>query len=397
MPAKKPAPKPKQRKSKKTPRAKRSSKPVALLPSVAASLRQPATPKTLNAKRNRWLRNIVIGAYILFASLFAIGLTIDTSALIGFSRPLSESPIKQSHTYERFRQLSHAVTEFEHHQTAAQAQIIPNDNLEQALSAIQVDIQVGRNRQARTEMDALQRQLDDANNRLAELGQPINPAANISLTIPILMYHDTPADFDAQLSTIQNRGYTTIKPSQLAAALEGRGTLPSKPVLITFDDGFSNQVSAFESLRRRNMLATYYIITSGERSRWCVGASRRYQDPLQPPGGCGDSYMNWNEIKRLDASGIITIGAHTVDHANLASLSPADQEYEIVRSKTEIESRLGHPIRDFAYPYGAFTSATVEMVRRAGFETAVTTIPGVIQTSDTRYTLRRIRDTSQLP
>jgi len=211
------------------------------------------------------------------------------------------------------------------------------------------------------------------------------------------VYHQTPADFSAQLDFLEQHGYHTVTMAQLAAALHGQDGLPPKPVVITFDDGFADQMTAFAQLQHHHMVATYYIIDGGPGSRWCIGASRRYNDPAQPAGGCGDAYLNWDQVRQLDRSGIITIGAHTIDHDNLASDSPDQQTYEIAQGKHLLEAQLGHKVADFAYPYGSFDATTLQIVQQAGFATAVTTTPGTSQSLATIYTLRRVRDPRMLP
>ncbi len=91
------------------------------------------------------------------------------------------------------------------------------------------------------------------------------------------------------------------------------------------------------------------------------------------------------------------IAAHTVDHSNLPTLSPAQQQFEISQSKTEIEQQLGHSIHHFAYPYGSYNVETINLVQQAGFSTAVTTLPGILQTNSLLYTLHRTRSVSTLP
>jgi len=163
------------------------------------------------------------------------------------------------------------------------------------------------------------------------------------------------------------------------------------------DDGFADQMNAFALLQTYQMKATFYIIDGGPDSQWCIGANRRYNDPSQPSTGCGDAYLDWDQIRQLDTSGLITIGSHTIDHPNLASETPDQQRSEIIGGKTELEQELGHPVRDFAYPYGSYDSTTIAIVKEAGFATAVTTAPGTLQSINNRYTLTRIRATYDLP
>jgi peptidoglycan/xylan/chitin deacetylase (PgdA/CDA1 family) len=221
--------------------------------------------------------------------------------------------------------------------------------------------------------------------------------ATSAMDLPIVYYHYTPPDFDAQMQYIMAHGFSVIDMDTAIAGLEGRTVLPAKPLVITFDDGFANQMDAFAILQKYQFKATFYVMNGGERSLWCVGASRRYHDPAQPAEGCGDAYLSWDQIRMLDHSGLITIGGHTLDHFNLAELSEADQRTEIADSKRGIEHELGHPIKHFAYPYGGYTQKTIDITREAGYMTAVTTIISPEQPEGARYTLRRIHDVYALP
>ncbi|MBW3538333.1 polysaccharide deacetylase family protein [Candidatus Parcubacteria bacterium] len=211
------------------------------------------------------------------------------------------------------------------------------------------------------------------------------------VTAPILMYHYPPADFENQLKTLTAKGYSAIDLDQLTLALKYGSPLPPKPVIITFDDGFSNQMLAFDLLVKYQMKATFYIVTGGAASRYCIGANR------QPGRPCGDAYLNWDEIRRLDASGLVTIGAHTVDHLALVSQTPAGRQHQIAGSKAEIEARLGHPIRHFAYPGGSFNAEVAAAVQAAGFATATTTRPGMAHPAGKLYELQRVRSAYTLP
>jgi peptidoglycan/xylan/chitin deacetylase (PgdA/CDA1 family) len=81
-------------------------------------------------------------------------------------------------------------------------------------------------------------------------------------------------------------------------------------------------------------------------------------------------FMNWDQIRELHAMGH-TIGAHTVSHPVMASLSPEEQRMELVRSRRTIEEHLGVPVQLFAYPFGkrrmTFSDVTQRLVAEAGF------------------------------
>lgn len=213
---------------------------------------------------------------------------------------------------------------------------------------------------------------------------------NIELSLPILMYHKTPADFEVQIQELQAKGYTAVTMRQASRILRSIEAPPAKPIVITFDDGFSDQLSAFEILKRFGMPATFYIMPGGELSQWCVGAERHNQN-------CGDSYLNWDEIKMLSDSGLVEIGSHTIDHAQLNTLDSNIKREQITNSKAMIEQKIGKEVVSFAYPYGAFDGETIELARVAGYTSAVSTIGGVNQSTNILFELRRVRNTYDLP
>lgn len=102
----------------------------------------------------------------------------------------------------------------------------------------------------------------------------------------------------------------------------------------------------------------------------------RSQIGLQPSMREGKRTLDAVGVRRLVADGLVEIGAHTVNHAWLASLSPAEQRAEIAESKRLLEGILGSKVTSFSYPYGSpdsFSAETERIVRDAGFLGAVTT------------------------
>jgi peptidoglycan/xylan/chitin deacetylase (PgdA/CDA1 family) len=79
------------------------------------------------------------------------------------------------------------------------------------------------------------------------------------------------------------------------------------------------------------------------------------------------------ELRQMIVDGVFEIAAHTVNHPALSTLSPVAQAREIQTGKEWIESRTGKAVMDFAYPYGDYSSDTVEITRRLGFRTGFTT------------------------
>jgi peptidoglycan/xylan/chitin deacetylase (PgdA/CDA1 family) len=98
--------------------------------------------------------------------------------------------------------------------------------------------------------------------------------------------------------------------------------------------------------------------------------------PTAAPAGFRS--MSWSELRSLAAEGF-DIGAHTRSHPILSRIDPAHLRDEIHGCKEEIEGNLGRPVRYFAYPNGRredYTREAVSTVARAGYEAAVTAVPG---------------------
>lgn len=216
------------------------------------------------------------------------------------------------------------------------------------------------------------------------------PNTNIELSLPILMYHKTPPDFESQLQALQAKGYQAITMRTASRILRGIEPSPAKPVVITFDDGFSDQLVAYDLLQKYSMQATFYIMPGGELSEWCVGADRHNLE-------CGDSYLNWAEIIMLSNSGLIEIGSHTLDHEQLNTLDSDSKRNQIQKSKHIIEQKIGKQVVSFAYPYGAFDSETIQLAREAGYTSAVSTIGGINQSTNLLFELQRVRNAYDLP
>lgn len=91
--------------------------------------------------------------------------------------------------------------------------------------------------------------------------------------------------------------------------------------------------------------------------------------------------MSWDELKTFSADPLVSIGAHTVSHCNLARETETGALREMRDSRAQIEDHLQKPARHFAYPYGDKAAAAARefaMARELGFATAVTTRPGMI-------------------
>ncbi|WP_407178121.1 polysaccharide deacetylase family protein [Bradyrhizobium sp. STM 3562] len=96
---------------------------------------------------------------------------------------------------------------------------------------------------------------------------------------------------------------------------------------------------------------------------------------------CRDLCMSWDELRQLAQDPLVTIGAHSITHCNLAKQSETVAGYELSASRARIESALARPVLHLAYPYGDKIAAGARefaLARAAGYRTAVTTRPGMI-------------------
>jgi len=208
------------------------------------------------------------------------------------------------------------------------------------------------------------------------------------IRIPILLYHYveyvkdqgdtirkslniTPYTFEEEIKTLIDAGYTFITVSDLADALDDRKTLPVKSVVLTFDDGYRDfYTDVFPILKKYQVKAIAYIVPNF----------------LNKPNN-----MDLWQLKEITQSGLVEIGAHTMGHAYLSGLSLHTVKYEVEESKKYLEENLGIRVVSFAYPYGAFDNTAIDVVKKAGFTSAVTTINGIFAQDINRFFLYRIR------
>jgi peptidoglycan/xylan/chitin deacetylase (PgdA/CDA1 family) len=91
--------------------------------------------------------------------------------------------------------------------------------------------------------------------------------------------------------------------------------------------------------------------------------------------------LRWEQVTELAKEPLVTIGAHTVNHYALKELPEDRAVYEVTESKKKIEAHIGKEVDHFAYPYGGpghMGAKDLDIMKKYGFKTAVTTIPGNI-------------------
>src|SRR3989454_1380538 len=205
--------------------------------------------------------------------------------------------------------------------------------------------------------------------------------------VPILLYHyirvnpnprdrvgfglsTPPAMFRAEMQYLADHAFHVVSLHQAVVAIRNHTTLPSRPVVLTFDDGYSDfYTAALPVMVSHGFTATDFVITGR----------------MGLPG-----FMTPSQVVAADGLGF-DVGAHTVDHVALAAISPARATWEMRQSQLTLEKLLGHPVLDFAYPYGSFDAYLMALAARLGFETAVSTLHGTIHSAAQLMDLSRVR------
>ncbi len=206
--------------------------------------------------------------------------------------------------------------------------------------------------------------------------------------IDILMYHSiavatgptsiAPEVFRAQMAAIAEAGVPVITLDDLLAARKGRA-LPPYSVILTFDDGYQDFAeAAWPVMQPLGFRPMVYLPTAhiGRMDGWTVDP--KAQRPI----------MGWPLIRSLAEQGV-QFGSHSVSHRDLDSLDPEVLEAELIRSRSEIEKRLGRPVPHFAPPYGVANAATRRAIA-AHYKTSVGTILNRAGVDDDLFNLPRL-------
>lgn len=178
-----------------------------------------------------------------------------------------------------------------------------------------------------------------------------------------------PNQFDAELRYLARAHYHTVTAAQLVRFLRFGGRLPSRPVVLSFDDGYTDMwLFAYSMLRRHHMVATFFIVPG-------------FLDKLR--------YLSWSQVRGMAAHSM-DIEAHTMTHPDLTIVPQAQMRGEVSQSRRELERRLHRSVQAFAYPYGSYNSAVLAAVSKAGYWGAFTTHQGWWARRSQLFTLPRV-------
>jgi peptidoglycan/xylan/chitin deacetylase (PgdA/CDA1 family) len=178
------------------------------------------------------------------------------------------------------------------------------------------------------------------------------------------------AQFREQIKSLADSGYHTITPDEYYAYLTTGAPLPSKPVMITFDDTDEEQytIGATE-LNKYGFKGVFFVMT--------ISIGRPH-------------YMSSEQIKDLSDHGHV-IAAHTWDHHSMKDLhTDKDYSVQLTTSKQKLESIIGKHVDYFAYPFGVWDEKTIPQLKSRGYKAAFQLAQTKRDSLNPLYTIRRM-------
>ncbi|MCL5038358.1 MAG: polysaccharide deacetylase family protein [Firmicutes bacterium] len=239
--------------------------------------------------------------------------------------------------------------------------------------------------------------------------------------VPVLVYHAViptslgplPEDgytmsqerFAEQMRYLWSHGYHAISLPQLKDYLLKRSPLPSKPVVITFDDGYENNyLYAFPILRQYGFKATINIIVGR------IGSQAGKDSAIL-------AFLNWDQLREMAQSGLVDVQSHTYNSHDPVAIDAlgnpgypllgpvylwgaarleTEDEYQkrvlqdLRLARATIEREIGRPCITFTYPYGRETPLLRRLVRQAGYTLALTSHRGLNYYPSDPMSIKRI-------
>lgn len=210
-------------------------------------------------------------------------------------------------------------------------------------------------------------------------------------SVPILMYHHLAQTgegqdiisvrrFEEHMAALCDAGYQTVTFEDLRAYVEQGTSLPEKPVLITFDDGYeSNYTLAYPVLQKYGMRATIFVI----------GVSLG-KETYKDTGHAMTPHFSLEQAQEMMASGLISIQSHGYDMHNVSGLdqaplrsgvlqmegeSEADYIHFLRQDSSQMQQLLGYTPGILAYPYGSVSELSEMILSEMGIWATVTIVP----------------------
>jgi len=217
-------------------------------------------------------------------------------------------------------------------------------------------------------------------------------------TLRVLMYHKVndlwpnpttvpTAVFEEQMALLGELAYVPVSLDAVRDHYLHGSELPERAVLITFDDGYRDNVeNALPVLRRYGYPAVVFVPIGFLDD----GRPLPHEEPLRLLGIRNET-VGWDELAELEAGGV-RIESHGIGHRPLSELEPAEATREIALSKLRLEERLGREVDAFAFVKGSLADYRPEhasLVAQAGYKLAFTSVSGANGPGSDRFRLRR--------
>jgi peptidoglycan/xylan/chitin deacetylase (PgdA/CDA1 family) len=195
----------------------------------------------------------------------------------------------------------------------------------------------------------------------------VNDVEGNSVTVPVSL-------FEEQMAQLRELGYTPVSLDRVIDHYLDRAPLPPGAVLITFDDGYrDNLANAVPILQRYGYPAVLFVPIG-----YLGGRRPLPHDEHLAVRGIVNPTLDWSELAELEAGGI-RVESHGIGHRPLAYLEVDEAAREITLSKLRLEEALGRPVRAFAYVKGSeahYRLVHLSLLRQAGYDIAFTSISG---------------------
>ncbi len=217
-------------------------------------------------------------------------------------------------------------------------------------------------------------------------------------TLRVLMYHKVndlwpnpttvpTAVFEEQMALLGELGYVPVSLDAVTGHYVNGTELPERAVLITFDDGYrDNLENALPVLRRHGYPAVLFVPIGYLDD----GRPLPHEESLRVLGIRNET-LGWNELAELEAGGV-RVESHGIAHRPLSELDPAEATREIALSKLRLEERLGRDVDAFAFVKGSradYRPEHASLVQQAGYSLAFTSVSGANGPASDRFRLRR--------
>ncbi len=188
-------------------------------------------------------------------------------------------------------------------------------------------------------------------------------------TAPYAQLYVPPRDFTAEMAWLARSGYTAVTLQRVYDHWTRDVPLPSRPIVISFDDGYLSQYTVgFATLRKYHWPGVLNLEVAFLRTRFGM--------------------LPWR-VRNLIGAGW-EIDAHTLTHPDLTRIDDAQLWNEVSGSRATLQWKFRIPVDFFCYPSGKYDARVIDAVRRAGFSGATTTNEGLGEAPD-YFPLRRIR------